>query len=163
MPIYVGIDPGLTGAIAAIDHNGKVVMVKDLTTNLSGGKTAKVKMQISAAALRDDCHELMQKYDVVMAAVERVTAMPGQGVAGVFSLGDTYGCIRAVLAVLIVPSEFPTPAVWKRAMSLDSDKERSRAMAIQLFPDSVEFFRRKKDHNRAEALLLAEWLRRKMF
>ena len=162
MKLYIGVDPGLTGAIAAIDHNGKLVTVKDLPTMPTGGKNTKVKLQIDPAALRDDLKFIFSHGDNYTAAIERVTAMPGQGVAGVFSLGDTYGAVRSVFAVLSVSSAFPTPAVWKRAMGLNSDKERSRAMAVKLFPESARFLSRKKDHNRAEAILLCEWLRRKV-
>jgi len=160
MRLYIGVDPGLTGAIAAIDHNGKLVTVKDLPTMPTVGKNAKVKLQINPAALRDDLKFIFSHGDNYTAAIERVTSMTGQGVAGVLSFGDTYGAVRSVFAVLGVSSAFPSPAVWKRAMGLDSDKEKSRAMAVKLFPESEKFLSRKKDHNRAEAILLCEWLRR---
>ncbi len=162
MSIFVGIDPGLTGAWSAINARGDVLVIHDLPTNLSGGKAAKIKNEISAAGLREEFRLLRDRGEAVIAAVERTTSMPGQGVASMFSMGDTFGCIRAVLACMGIPAEFPSATVWKRTLKLDSDKERSRARALELFPGSAQYLARKKDHNRAEALLLAEWLRRRI-
>lgn len=162
MTTFVGIDPGLTGAWAAIDSAGKVVRIDDIPTMASGGKGAKVQRQVNPAALAADLRSLMSDGDAVMVALERTSAMPGQGVSSMFSMGDSYGAIRAAVAIKSLPCEHVSPQSWKRAMGLDSDKERCRAKAIQLFPDAAELLARKKDHNRAEALLLAEWLRRKL-
>ncbi len=150
---YIGIDPGLTGALSVLDPKGKVLLLEDLPVMASGGGV--VKSQLNPAGIA----ELLKPFAKdARAALERTTAMPEQGVASMFSMGDSYGVLRAVLAVLRIPTEVETPAKWKRAMALTADKELSRARAIQLFPEVS--LRRKKDHNRAEALLLAEWLRR---
>lgn len=148
MSCVVGIDPGLSGAVAVLDAHLSVLVLEDMPT-MGKGKSGN---QVNPAALA----EILQPYAGAHAALERVGAMPGQGVSSMFSLGDSYGTARAVLAVLGMPVEIVTPTVWKKHYHLDSDKERSRTKAIELFPGAS--LHRKKDHGRAEALLLARWL-----
>ena len=162
MTIFVGIDPGLTGAWAAIHTDGRVICISDIPTMASGGKGAKVQRQINPVELASDLTELRVYGEGIIVALERTSAMPGHGVASMYSMGDSYGAIRAAVAIKLLQCEHVTPQVWKRAMGLDSDKERCRAKAIQLFPDAQDRLSRKKDHNRSEALLLAEWCRRKL-
>jgi crossover junction endodeoxyribonuclease RuvC len=159
MSVFIGIDPGITGAFAAVNWRGEVLALGDLPVMATTG--GKVSRMIDPAALKGELRDLLASGDAMTAAVEKIASMPGQGVASMFSMGDTFGTIRAVLACSSVPTEFPTSGLWKRAMALDSDKEKSRARAIQLFPGESAKLKLKKHHNRAEALLLAEWLRRK--
>ena len=81
--------------------------------------------------------------------------MPGQGVASTFKFGASYGAVRGVLAALQIRTHLVTPGVWKKHFRLSSDKEASRALALRLFAASPEHFSREKDHNCAEAALLA--------
>ncbi len=83
--------------------------------------------------------------------------MPGQGVSSVFAFGQAAGIVHGVLAGCGVPMELVTAARWKRDMGLDSDKDRSRAMAAEMFPDQAALFKRAKDDGRAEAALLGVW------
>lgn len=161
MTIFIGIDPGLTGAWAAINTEGELIRISDIPVMASGGKAAKVQKQINPVSLAGDLQALKANGEAIIVALERTSAMPGQGVASMFSMGDSYGAIRAAVAIKMLSCEHVLPQVWKRSMGLDGDKERCRAKAIQLFPDAAGFLARKKDHNRAEALLLSEWLRRK--
>jgi len=149
--LFLGIDPGLSGAVAILDQGGGLILLDDLPTMANGNGKAKVGRCIDSAGLA----AMIRPYAgrVALATVERVAAMPGQGVAGVFSLGDTFGAVRAVLACTGVPVALVPASTWKRRYRLDSDKERCRARAIELFP--LAGLHRKKDHNRAEALLLA--------
>ncbi|MGL4498487.1 MAG: hypothetical protein ACRCU2_05435 [Planktothrix sp.] len=94
--------------------------------------------------------------------IENVHAMPGQGVTSMFSFGMGYGIWLGIIAALSIPVEFVTPQTWKKHYSLGSDKESSRVTALQLFPSQSENLKLKKHHGRAEALLLAEFLRRKL-
>lgn len=151
--MIVGIDPGLTGAIAFLSGNGP--MVEDLPV-IANGTNAKVKNVINGAALAG----LLRLYsmDIKVAYVEKVSTMPGQGVASNGSLMHSAGVIDGVLSTLGIPVVLVSPAKWKRAMGLTTDKEASRATAQRLFPTMP--LARKKDHNRAEALLLAEYGRR---
>jgi len=147
----IGIDPGITGAIAFINGNG--YLVEDLPVMANGKGTAKIKNCINPAALA----ELIKLNSDVGEQIylERVSSMPGQGVASMFSMGDTFGSIRAVCAVLNRSLVIITPQEWKKYYKLGKDKELARAKAIQLFPDAP--LSRKKDHNRAEALLIANY------
>lgn len=161
MRAIIGIDPGLTGAIACI--NGRSVVVEVLPT-IENGSKAKIKQEIDAATLRRYILNLegASNPDGVVAYLEHVSAMPAmmggkvvQGGSSTFSLGDTFGAIRGVLACLGIPVVRVRPQVWKKQFKLGSDKEQARATAVWLFPQIP--LTRKKDHNLAEALLIAEW------
>lgn len=147
--LFLGIDPGLTGALALLDARGALFQVEDLPT-IARGK-GKVRQEIDAAALA----RLLRPHaaDIELAVVEQVSAMPGQGVASVFSLGHTLGAIVGVLQALAIPLHLVTPAQWKKAAGVSADKDLVRAAAVRLYPAAP--LDRKKDHNRAEALLLA--------
>ncbi len=148
--IIVGIDPGITGAIAFVDHH-RNYNVEDIPVMAKGKGTSKVRNQVNGAALKS----LLMTEPVGRVCIERVSSMPGQGAASIFSLGDTFGCIRGVCAALGLPVDIITPQQWKKHYKLGSDKEVVRAKAIELFPDAP--LGRKKDHNRAEALLIARY------
>ncbi len=91
------------------------------------------------------------------AIVELVASRPGQGVASAFKFGCGFGMVRGVIAASGVPLHLVSPSKWKRHFGLDSDKEKSRAMALRLWPARSDLFGRKKDHGRAEAALLARY------
>lgn len=147
--IIIGIDPGLTGAIAILSDLPHVEpSIEDMP--VADGS-------IDPAGLS----ALLANYDDArMAYVERVSAMPKQGVSSTFKFGTGYGMVLGVLAALEIPYALVTPGVWKKAYGLSSDKEQCRARALQLFPALAGDMKRKKDHGRAEALLIAEWGRR---
>ncbi|MDA8110245.1 MAG: crossover junction endodeoxyribonuclease [Betaproteobacteria bacterium] len=152
--LLIGVDPGLSGALAALDRNG-LRGVADMPTMAAGKGTGKVKAQVNPAALAELLREWCDPQDAVLAVLERVGAMPGQGVASVFSLGDSFGCLRGVLAAKRIPVHVVAPGVWKKAYSLGSHKEQARARAIELYPQAS--LARKRDHGRAEAILLARY------
>ena len=158
--LVIGIDPGLTGAVGVLKH-GRFVAVHDMPTIAPAGG-AKVKNVVNPAGLASLLRQIIADHpgEAVRVALERVASMPGQGVASVFSLGDSFGAIRAVVAVLHLQTHFMPPAAWKRTMKIGSDNGACRSLAIQLFPEAP--LHRIKDHNRAEALLLAECLRREI-
>lgn len=143
MKKILGIDPGLSGAYAIL--HGDDATVDDLPI---------VDKHLDAAMLQ----RIVKMYAPDTAIVERVGAMPGQGVSSMFVFGRCYGAILATLACAGVPTVLVTPAQWKKKFSLGKDKERSRELAIRTFP-TVEGLSRKKDEGRAEALLLALYAR----
>ena len=153
----IGIDPGLTGAIAVVDYKDgefHFCMAEDMPTMQKGsGK----KREVNGAGLRS----IIQPCYANLVVLERVGAItkPGeqkQGVVGMFSFGDSFGCARGVVQALGIPLVMVTPPVWKRNASLiGKDKEASRSKAIQLFPEAP--LARKKDSGRAEALLIARF------
>lgn len=152
---YLGIDPGLGGAIGAINPAGGFTAVHDMptTTSTTG------RRQLDAAGLA----EILRGYNCAFVIVERVHARPGEGAVGAFGFGQTFGGIVGVLETLGMPYELAQPATWKRAMAIPpgAPKDASIATARRLMPDAAEHLTRKKDDGRAEALLLAEYGRRR--
>ena len=150
MTIYIGIDPGVSGAIAILAPDG--VTFHDMPI-----LEVKKKQTLDYAGLA--C--LRPYSSSAFVAVELVGAMPGQGVSSMFKFGQCYGAVLATLATLELPYELVTPPVWKRAYRLiGCEKDESRAAALRLFPQCANDLRLKKHHGRADALLLAEYLRR---
>jgi hypothetical protein len=147
--LYLGIDPGLGGAIGAVDADGSFHAVHDMPTTI----TTTGRRQIDPAAIAAIVREL----DPAFVLVERVHARPGEGAVGGFAFGFGFGCILAVLAALNVPHDLVQPAVWKRRAGIPPgrDKAASIASAKRLLPDAAAHLSRVKDDGRAESLLLA--------
>jgi crossover junction endodeoxyribonuclease RuvC len=156
---YIGIDPGLTGAVAALSDAGRVLALADTPTLVvkSGDKERRqyqlpemVKLVLPFAHERDDA----------CAALEAVNAFPGQGVTSMFRLGYGLGIWEGIVSALAIPVEKVQPALWKRTMLSGMGKEKFAALvkAQQLFPTANLYH--KRHEGRAEALLIAEWLRR---
>lgn len=153
--IFIGVDPGITGAIAAIDGNGDVLDVIDMPTMMSGSGKAKVQKRVNATALLDILRTFCPAAENAFVLIEKAQAMRSQGVSSVFSFGHTAGVIEATVACCRFPYELVTAQRWKKHFGLSSDKEQARARAIQLFPGMP--LGRKADHNRAESLLIARF------
>ncbi len=151
--LTVGIDPGLTGAVAFL-RNGEYVALFDIPTTLKG--SGSVKQEVEPGGLKRMFLERLEGREDVAIALERVSAMPGQGSSSVFSFGDTYGCCRSVASLTGYPLYLVTPTTWKKHFGLGRDKEESRALASRLFPGAELHL--KKHADRAEALLMAHWL-----
>lgn len=149
--LYLGVDPGLTGALAAIDAHGHVHLLEDLPTLARGN--GRVKRELDPVGLAHLLRPIAG--DIQLAVVEQVSSMPGQGVASVFSLGHSLGSITGVISALGIPLQLVTPASWKKACGISRDKDVARGQAVRVFPH-VDLHR-KKDHNTAEALLLARF------
>lgn len=145
----MGCDPGQTGAIALVTTSGQLLAVHD---------TPVVDKTVNARLLWQVLETLEE--DLVLTVIEDVHSMPKQGVASSFKFGRSKGVLEGVVAALGCPVEMPSPSVWKRDLRLTNDKEKSRALAIELWPDRAGWFSRKKDADRAEAALMAEWGRR---
>lgn len=150
--IHIAIDPGITGAIAAVDDQAQLVLCADLPV-IRSGKLAWIDANDLTELLLAACNGRPTRI-----TVERSQAMPGQGVSSTFCIGVVLGSILAACQRIAVPLDLVTAAAWKRAMGLDSQKSASLDRARLLFPTAG--LDRKKDHNRAEALLLAEYSRR---
>jgi crossover junction endodeoxyribonuclease RuvC len=150
--IYIAIDPGLTGAIAAIDDDAQLVLCQDLPV-IRDNKLA----WIDSNELTGHFLECMQGRPCRL-TLERSQAMPRQGVSSTFTTGVVMGSILAACQRIAVPLSLVNAATWKRHMGLDSSKSVSLDKARLLFPTAE--LTRKKDHNRAESLLLAEYSRR---
>jgi crossover junction endodeoxyribonuclease RuvC len=154
--LIVGIDPGLSGAIAFV-NDGELLSVADLPlVEVQHGKGS--RKELSPALLHDML--IHTDFRIGKAIVEHVGASPQMGSVSAFRFGENFGAILAVLACCGIRTELVRPAAWKKAMALGPDKALSRAMAIKLWPMQSEYFARVKDDGRAEAALLAEFGRR---
>lgn len=149
MTLTIGIDPGLTGAIAAIDDDAQLVLCADLPV-IRSGKLAWIDSN-ELTSLLIQCRNGRP----AQIMLERSQAMPGQGVSSSFCTGVVLGSILAACQRIAIPLHIVTAAVWKRGMGLGSDKAASLDKARLLFPTAD--LDRVKDHNRAEALLLAQY------
>lgn len=153
MTCVLGIDCGVTGAIALLGEEGGLIEVHDMPI---------VDKTVSPLLLGDSLDGLVACYGIpTLAVVERLHAMPPPvGSKANFSKGFSYGVVLGALAAINCPVELPTPAAWKREMGVSSDKDAARAHALNAWPDKSALFARKKDADRAEAALLAEYGRR---
>jgi crossover junction endodeoxyribonuclease RuvC len=155
----IGIDPGQTGAVAAIFPDGKVMLIDTPTEIQKKGKGSKTEYLPSnmAGVLRP----LLNDPFGVHCYIEKVGAMPGQGVTSMFGFGKGFGLWLGILAALNIPYTLVTPQAWKKLMMMgQSDKDAARGRAQQLFPHVAGLMTRKKDIGRADALLIAEYGRR---
>ena len=157
--IVIGIDPGLTGAIAMLDHRGAFANLADMPVMERHGKAAYVKNQVNAAALCELLREWTTAYDMneTHVVIETPIAFPGQHVATTAAAFLTAGLVEGVVAARHYRHTLVAPKEWKKALGLSDSKEQARARAIRLFPALADELKRVKDHNRAEALLIAKY------
>lgn len=149
----IGIDPGASGAIAILDVRAGLVDAFDMPSvevKIGGAMKRRVAPEAIAAELRTYA-------PYATAFIERVNAMPGQGVTSMFAFGEAYGLVRGVLAGMGIPCTAVTPAVWAKAMRVAGGKDGSRQRAMELWPDKAQLFKRVKDDGRADAALIAAW------
>lgn len=177
--IYVGVDPGLTGAVAALYESGAVSLFDTPTYEVErakkkGQKKAGIRTMYDVAGMGDILRGLMAAHwdpdDACpfVVCLEHQQPMPSKmggrnaGANQTFSLGYGYGIWVGVLTTLGLPYELVRPAIWKPKMmgGGPKEKEAARLRALSLFPQARGELMRKKDHGRAEALLMAEYLRR---
>ncbi len=152
----ISIDPGMSGAIA-LHIDGVLESVADMpVVTVMRGKTQ--KRQVSAQGLATLIIELKAEH----AVIEKVAAMPGQGVSSMFSFGRSAGLVEGVLAALMVPITYVQPAVWTRAITRGVGKDASRHRAMELYPSHSEKFSRVKDDGRADAVLIGYWYLREL-
>ncbi len=145
--MILGIDPGLSGALAFMDDE---LLIYDIPT-LQITRNGKNKRQIDIYSLL----ALMQAYHVKHCYLENVNAMPGQGVSSMFQMGRGYGQIEMALAACKIPVTYITPQVWKKSLAVPKDKDGARQRASQLMPQYAHNWDLKKHDGRAEAALIA--------
>jgi len=169
MKSIIGIDPGLTGALAVLSQEGKIISIDDAPTIVvkTGKKNRTLLVEADMIALL----ERTLARGAVHAYIENVHAMPGQGVTSMFSMGMGFGLWLGILAALRVPVTRVEPLRWKRGMDIagGADKGASVVRGLQLFPSCTDLTREYRRggqvlhtylHGRADALLIAEWGRR---
>ena len=150
----IGIDPGLSGAIAILENN-KVLNIFDIPVMSEGKKN---KRQLNSALLVSLLKENIFKNEEVSVVVEQVNAMPGQGVTSMFNFGQTFGAIKGICAALNLPIFFVRPSKWKKHFELiNSSKDSSRTKAIEMYPKLSNQLAKKKDVNKSDAILIARY------
>jgi crossover junction endodeoxyribonuclease RuvC len=166
--ITVGVDPGLSGAVAILRDGSELVTLIDMPVVQSGGGGSKVQKMVDGSALYKALAEkpIHAKYvngtgpigETIYALVERTTAMPGQGVSSMYSMGHSRGVVEGVLGALGIETFLVPAAVWKRHMGYTANKEPIRAEMRRVFPTAE--LNLKKHADRAEALAMALYLYR---
>lgn len=152
--IVFGIDPGVSGALS-IYENKKLKEVIDMPTMSEGKKN---KKQINAAQLSLEIKQRINGSSETAVVVEHVTAMPGQGVTSMFNFGQSFGVIKGICSALTLPIYFVRPVKWKKHFNLiGSSKDASRTKAIELFPSFSNDMAKKKDANKADAILIGRY------
>jgi len=154
MSYVIGIDPGISGAIAFFE-DGKLDCVVDMPTlKIASGKT--MKSHISAVTLVDILDGWYPRNEAHV-VIEKVGALPGNGAVSMFNFGRSAGIIEGVVAAMHFPSTYVTPATWTKAVGRAAGKDASRMRAMELFPTRADLFKRAKDDGRADAALIAYW------
>ena len=152
----IGIDPGLSGGIAVLDDL-KIFDVYDMPIMSEGKKN---KNQLNSAQLVNIIKKNIISNGDTFLIVEQVSAMPGQGVTSMFNFGQTFGSIKGICAALNLPIFFVRPAKWKKHFDLiNSSKDASRTKVIEMYPSISSRLSKKKDVNKADAILIARYFR----
>ena len=150
----IGIDPGLSGAIAILEDR-KVLEIFDMPVMAEGKKN---KRQLNSAQLVNIIKSNLEDADNTAVVVEQVNAMPGQGVTSMFNFGQSFGILKGICSAMQLPMFFVRPAKWKKYFNLiNSQKDASRTRAIEIFPYFSTQLSKKKDSNKADAILIASF------
>ena len=154
--LIIGIDPGITGSICFFE-NGKIIDLIDMP-NMADGK--KQKRQVNGAQIYNEIFLRIKNLDKknIKVVIEQVSAMPGQGVTSMFNFGQSFGVLKGICSAMQLSMYFVRPAKWKKYFNLiNSEKDASRTRAIQIFPYISAQLSRKKDANKADAILIASF------
>ena len=152
--LIIGIDPGISGAICFFE-DGEVKDIIDMPVMADGKKN---KRQINGPQTYNEIYLRTKNFSNkdIFVVVEQVSAMPGQGVTSMFNFGQSFGVIKGICAALSVPIYFVRPSKWKKHFNLiKTNKDASRTKVIEVYPDIASKLHRKKDSNRADAILIA--------
>ncbi len=154
--LIIGIDPGISGSICFF-QDGKIIDVVEMPTMTEGKKN---KKQVNGSQIFNEIIVRINKLDKknIRVVIEQVSAMPGQGVTSMFNFGQSFGILKGICAAMQLPMYFVRPAKWKKYFNLiNSEKDASRTKAIEIFPYFSSNLSRKKDSNKADAILIASF------
>ena len=154
--LIIGIDPGISGSICFF-QDGVIKDVVDMPTMIEGKKN---KKQVNGSQIFNEISEKIKNMDKknIKVVIEHVTAMPGQGVTSMFNFGQSFGILKGICSAMQLPVYFVRPAKWKKYFNLiNSEKDASRTRAIEIFPYYSSHLSRKKDSNKADAILIASF------
>ena len=154
--LIIGIDPGISGSICFF-QDGIIKDVVEMPTMIEGKKN---KRQVNGSQICNEISEKIKKMDKknIKVVIEHVTAMPGQGVTSMFNFGQSFGILKGICSAMQLSVYFVRPAKWKKYFNLiNSEKDASRTRAIEIFPYYSSNLSRKKDSNKADAILIASF------
>ena len=153
--LVIGIDPGISGSICFFE-DGKILEVIEMPVMTEGKKN---KKQVNGAQIYNEfLKKINGKDDEIRVVIEQVSAMPGQGVTSMFNFGQSFGILKGICSAMQLPMFFVRPAKWKKYFNLiNSQKDASRTRAIEIFPYFSTQLSKKKDSNKADAILIASF------
>jgi len=154
--LIIGIDPGISGSICFL-KDGKILDVVEMPTMTEGKKN---KRQVNGSQIYNEIFKRVNKeeYQEIRVVIEQVSAMPGQGVTSMFNFGQSFGILKGLCSAMQLPMYFVRPAKWKKYFNLiNSEKDASRTRAIEIFPYFSSQLSKKKDSNKADAILIASF------
>ena len=153
--LIIGIDPGISGSICFFE-DGKILEVIEMPVMTEGKKN---KKQVNGAQIYNEfLKRINNKDDDIRVVIEQVSAMPGQGVTSMFNFGQSYGILKGICSAMQLPMFFVRPAKWKKYFNLiNSQKDASRTRVIEIFPYFSSQLSKKKDSNKADAILIASF------
>ena len=154
--LIIGIDPGISGSICFFE-DGKILEVIEMPVMTEGKKN---KKQVNGAQIYNEFLKRINKKkdDKIRVVIEQVSAMPGQGVTSMFNFGQSFGILKGICSAMQLPMFFVRPAKWKKYYNLiNSQKDASRTRAIEIFPYFSTQLSKKKDSNKADAILIASF------
>ena len=154
--LIIGIDPGISGSICFF-QDGQILDVIEMPTMTEGKKN---KKQVNGAQVYNEIIKKIDKIEKhnVRVIIEKVSAMPGQGVTSMFNFGQSFGILKGICSAMQLPLYYVRPAKWKKYFGLiNSEKDASRTRAIEMFPNFSSQLSKKKDSNKADAILIASF------
>ena len=154
--LIIGIDPGISGSICFFE-DGKILDVIEMPTMTEGKKN---KKQVNGSQIYNEICKIMKDIEKqeIRIVIEQVSAMPGQGVTSMFNFGQSFGILKGIFSAMQLPVYFVRPAKWKKYFNLlNSEKGASRTKAIEIFPYFSSRLSKKKDSNKADAILIASF------
>ena len=153
--LIIGIDPGISGSICFF-KDGRILEVIEMPVMTEGKKN---KKQVNGAQIYNEfLKRINKKDDEIRVVIEQVSAMPGQGVTSMFNFGQSFGILKGICSAMQLPMFFVRPTKWKKYFNLiNSQKDASRTRAIEIFPYFSTQLSKKKDSNKADAILIASF------
>ena len=154
--LIIGIDPGISGSICFLT-DGKILDVIEMPTMADGKKN---KRQVNGSQIFNEISKRIHNVEKqnIRVVIEQVSAMPGQGVTSMFNFGQSFGILKGICSAMQLSMYFVRPAKWKKYFGLiKSEKDASRTKAIEIFPYFSFRLSKKKDSNKADAILIASF------
>ena len=154
--LIIGIDPGISGSICFFE-DGKIIDVIEMPTMTDGKKN---KRQVNGSQIYNEILKKINKIEKqnIRVIIEQVSAMPGQGVTSMFNFGQSFGVLKGIFSAMQIPMDFVSPVKWKKFFNLiNTNKDASRTKAIEIYPYFSSKLSKKKDANKADAILISSF------